>query len=168
MTNLRSAPGGTHSLRGHSGRAQAGFTLIEIMIVVVILAILAAIVVPNVINKPTEARYTRARSDIQSIVSALNLYKLDNYTYPTTEQGLKALVEKPSASPLPHNWHQYLSKVPKDPWGQTYKYVYPGSHGAPFDVWTDGPPDSNGKHVVGNWNLDEDNSGDNNGGSNGG
>ncbi len=168
MTNSRSAPGGTRSLRGYSGRAQTGFTLIEIMIVVVILAILAAIVVPNVINKPTEARYTRARSDIQSIVSALNLYKLDNYTYPTTEQGLKALVEKPSTSPRPHNWHQYLSKVPKDPWGQKYKYVYPGSHGEPFDVWTDGPPGSNGKHVVGNWNLDEDNSGSDNGGSNGG
>ena len=168
MTSMHYAPGRTRSLLNRSARPQAGFTLIEIMIVVVILAILAAIVVPNVINKPTEARYARARSDIQSIVSALNMYKLDNYTYPTTEQGLKALVKKPSTSPEPHNWHQYLSKVPKDPWGNKYKYVYPGSHGEPFDVWTDGPPGSNGKHVIGNWNLDENSNNSGSGNSNGG
>jgi len=150
----------------HSHRHESGFTLIEVMIVVVILAILAAIVVPRVMSAPDKARTTRARADIQGIVSALNMYKLDNYTYPTTEQGLKALVEKPTTEPVPHNWHQQLSKVPKDPWGEPYKYVYPGSHGEPFDVWTDGPPDSQGDHKIGNWNIDEDNS-DNSGNSNG-
>lgn len=161
-------PGGARNLLNRGGNRQAGFTLIEVMIVVVILAILAAIVVPRVMSAPDKARYTRARSDIQGIVSALNMYKLDNYTYPTTEQGLHALVEKPTTQPEPQNWHQYLSKVPKDPWGQPYKYVYPGSHGEPFDVWTDGPPGSGGKHQIGNWNLDEDNSGDNNNGNGGG
>ena len=168
MTTSRSTPGGARNPFYRHGRGQAGFTLIEIMIVVVILAVLAAIVVPRVMSAPDKARYARARSDIQGIVSALNMYKLDNYTYPTTEQGLKALVQKPSTQPVPHNWHQYLSKIPKDPWGQPYKYVYPGTHGEPFDVWTDGPPGSNGKHQIGNWNLDEDNSGSDNGGSNGG
>ena len=147
-------------------RRESGFTLIEVMIVVVILAILAAIVVPRVMSAPERARTTRAKSDIQAIVSALSMYKLDNYTYPTTEQGLQALVTKPTTQPVPPNWHQYLSKVPKDPWGQPYKYLYPGTHGEPFDVWTDGPPGAdNGNggtdnaNVIGNWNIDEDSSG---------
>jgi len=141
-------------------RRSGGFTLIEVMIVVVILAILAAIVVPRVMSAPEKARRTRARADIQAIDSALNMYKLDNYTYPTTDQGLKALVTKPTTQPVPPNWHQYLPKVPKDPWGKPYKYLYPGTHGGDaFDVWTDGPPGSGQGHEIGNWNLDEDNSG---------
>ena len=153
----------------HPSRRDSGFTLIEVMIVVVILAILAAIVVPRVMSAPDKARDTRARADIQGIVSALNMYKLDNYTYPTTEQGLKALVQKPTTDPVPQNWHQQLSKVPKDPWGHPYKYVYPGSHGEPFDVWTDGPPGSGNKGKIGNWNIDEDNSNNSdNSGSGGG
>lgn len=154
-------------MMNHSYRRSGGFTLIEIMIVVVILAILAAIIVPNVINKPAQARMTRARTDIQGIVSALNLYKLDNYTYPTTEQGLKALVKKPTVAPIPRNWHQYLTKIPKDPWGEPYHYVYPGSHGEPFDVWSDGPPGSQGKQI-GNWNLDANDSNSDNGGNSNG
>jgi general secretion pathway protein G len=140
-------------------RRNGGFTLIEVMIVVVILAILAAIVVPRVMSAPEKARTTRAKSDIQSITSALNMYKLDNYTYPTTQQGLKALVQKPDAPPVPPNWHQYLSKVPKDPWGTPYKYLFPGTHNEPFDVWTDGPPGSNSNgdssKTIGNWDTDE-------------
>ncbi len=135
-----------------------GFTLIEIMIVVVILAILAAIVVPRVMNAPERARVTRAKTDIQSIVSALQMYKLDNFIYPTTQQGLQALVAKPDTSPIPPNWHQYLSKIPRDPWGHPYKYLYPGTHGESFDVWTDGPADNasggiNNPHVIGNWTI---------------
>jgi len=148
-------------------RRAAGFTLIEVMIVVVILAILAAIVVPRVMSAPEKARKTRARADIQAIVSALNMYKLDNYTYPTTEQGLQALVKKPTTQPVPPNWHQYLPKVPKDPWGQPYKYLYPGTHNDDFDVWTDGPPGSDSGRQIGNWNLDENDSGGNGGSGSG-
>jgi len=152
------------SLRRHNG----GFTLIEVMIVVVILAILAAIVVPRVMSAPEKARTTRAKSDIQSITSALNMYKLDNYTYPTTQQGLKALVTKPDTPPVPPNWHQYLSKVPKDPWGKPYKYLFPGTHNEPFDVWTDGPPGSNSNGTdsgtIGNWSTGN---GSGSGGANG-
>ncbi|HEX5314859.1 MAG TPA: type II secretion system major pseudopilin GspG [Gammaproteobacteria bacterium] len=151
---------------------ERGFTLIEVMIVVVILAILAAIIVPRVMSAPEKARVTRAKTDIQAVVSALSMYKLDNYTYPTTEQGLAALVTKPASPPVPPNWHQYLSKIPKDPWGQPYKYLFPGTHGEPFDVWTDGPPSNNPgvtdpSAQIGNWNIDEDSSGsgdDNSGG----
>ncbi len=153
-------------MMNHSSHRNSGFTLIEVMIVVVILAILAAIIVPNVMSAPGKARNTRAQADIQGIISALNMYKLDNYTYPTTEQGLRALVAKPSVEPVPHNWHQYLSKMPKDPWGKPYHYVYPGAHNEAFDVWTDGPPGSQGKHKIGNWNSDENNS-DNGNNSNG-
>ncbi|MGA7965961.1 MAG: type II secretion system major pseudopilin GspG [Gammaproteobacteria bacterium] len=155
-------------MMNHPYRRNSGFTLIEVMIVVVILAILAAIIVPNVMSAPGKARDTRARADIQGIVSALNMYKLDNYSYPTTEQGLKALVEKPSVEPVPHNWHQYLTKVPMDPWGKPYHYVYPGSHGEAFDIWTDGPPGSQSNKQIGNWNLDENNSNSNSNSNNGG
>lgn len=137
--------------------SQNGFTLIEVMIVVVILAILAAIIVPRVMSAPGRARITKAKADIQSISSALNMYKLDNYRYPTTQQGLKALVHKPTTPPIPPNWHQYLSKVPIDPWGHPYKYLYPGTHGEPFDLWTDGPggnqDSGSNSHVIANWNI---------------
>lgn len=149
-------------------RRTGGFTLIEIMIVVVILAVLAAIVVPKFMGAPEKARITRARVDIKNIESALNLYKLDNYTYPTTEQGLKALVQKPTTQPVPPNWHQYLDRVPKDPWGKPYKYLYPGTHGESFDVWTDGPPGASSNQVIGNWNSDEDSSSSGSGNGSGG
>src|ERR1700709_1932100 len=116
-----------HTLR--SPAAARGFTLIEILVVVVILGILAAIVVPKVMEHPGEARQVRAKQDIQAIMTALNTYKLDNYTYPTTEQGLDALVHKPSGAPEAPNWHGYLDKIPMDPWKHPYLYLRPACHG---------------------------------------
>jgi general secretion pathway protein G len=137
-----------------SSRASRGFTLIEILVVVVILGILAAIVVPRVMEHPGEARQVRAKQDIQAIVTALNTYKLDNFTYPSTEQGLDALVRKPAGTPEAPNWHQYLDKLPKDPWGRTYLYLHPGSHGDidVFSYGADGKPGGDGENAdVGNW-----------------
>lgn len=109
-------------------RGMRGFTLIEIMVVVVILGVLAALIVPNIIGRPDEARVTAAKSDIQSIANALELYRLDNSQYPSTDQGLEALVEKPSGYPEPKNWNAegYLKKVPVDPWGEPYVYINEG------------------------------------------
>ncbi len=113
------------TLRSH------GFTLIEVMVVIVIIAVLAALIVPKVMSRPDEARVTAARQDIGAISQALKLYKLDNMRYPTTEQGLQALVKKPATQPVPENWkgNGYLEKLPKDPWGSPYKYLQPGLHG---------------------------------------
>jgi general secretion pathway protein G len=133
-----------------------GFTLIEILVVVVILGILAAIVVPKVMEHPGEARKVRAKQDIQAIVTALNMYKLDNFVYPSTEQGLDALVSKPSGSPDAPNWRKggYLDKAPKDPWNRPYLYLRPGSHGDidVFSYGADGKPGGDGEDAdVGNW-----------------
>jgi len=133
-----------------------GFTLIEILVVVVILGILAAIVVPKVMEHPGEARQVRARQDIQAITTALNMYKLDNSNYPSTEQGLDALVSKPGGAPEARNWHKggYLDKAPKDPWGRPYLYLHPGSHGDidVFSYGADGKPGGDGEDAdVGNW-----------------
>ena len=110
---------------------QKGFTLIEVMVVIIIIGVLAALIVPKVMSRPDEARATAARTDISSILQALNLYKLDNHRYPTTEQGLQALVKKPTISPVPENWkgNGYLERVPKDPWGHPFQYLQPGLHG---------------------------------------
>ena len=116
--------------------------------------ILAAIVVPRVMEHPGEARQVRAKQDIQAVVTALNTYKLDNFTYPSTEQGLDALVRKPAGTPEAPNWHQYLDKLPKDPWGRTYLYLHPGSHGDidVFSYGADGKPGGDGENAdVGNW-----------------
>lgn len=131
----------------------AGFTLLEIMVVVVILGILAAFVVPRFMDRPGEARQVRAKQDVQAISTALNLYRLDNFGYPTTDQGLQALVSAPSDVP---NWRQggYLDAVPRDPWGREYVYLNPGQHGE-FDVYSlgaDGRPGGEGENAdVGNW-----------------
>ena len=101
----------------------AGFTLIEVMVVVIILGILAAIVVPRVMDRPDDARITKAKQDIRALESALNLYKLDNFVYPPTDQGLDALVAKPAGTPEPKNWKRYMDRLPKDPWGQPYLYL---------------------------------------------
>lgn len=107
---------------------QRGFTLIEILVVVSILAILGALIVPKIMDRPNEARVVAAKHDIGTVVAALKLYKLDNGRYPTTEQGLQALVEKPTSEPVPANWKSggYLEKMPKDPWGHDYLYLNPG------------------------------------------
>lgn len=133
-----------------------GFTLIEVLVVVVILAILAAVVVPRVMEHPGEARVARAKADLQAIGTALNTYKLDNFVYPATEQGLEALVSKPSGAPEAPNWRKggYLDGVPKDPWGRAYLYLQPGTHGE-MDVYTlglDGKTGGEGEAAdLGNW-----------------
>ena len=135
---------------------QRGFSLIEIMVVVVILGILAALVVPKIINRPDEARAVKAKQDVLSIQSALDLYKLDNGFYPTTDQGLLALVEKPTSSPEPQDWQIYLKTLPKDPWGHDYLYLNPGEHDE-VDVFTygaDEQPGGTGKNAdIGTWNA---------------
>lgn len=137
-------------------RLQKGFSLIEIMVVVVILGILASIVVPKIISRPDEARVVKAKQDVLAIQNALDLYKLDNGSYPGTDQGLMALVEKPTSSPTPSNWKQYLKSLPKDPWGRDYLYLNPGEHGE-VDVFTygaDGQPGGTGVNAeIGNWDV---------------
>jgi general secretion pathway protein G len=135
-------------------RAPRGFTLIEILVVVVILGILAMIVVPRVMEEPGRARVVRAKQDIASIVAALNIYKLDNFVYPTSEQGLEALVTKPAGQPEAPNWSQRLDRVPKDPWGHPYAYQHPGQHGDidVFSYGADGKPGGEGEAAdIGNW-----------------
>ena len=135
----------------------SGFTLIEVMVVVVILGILASIIVPKIMDKPDEARIVKAKQDIRAIQSALELYKLDNFVYPTTDQGLQALVSKPTVDPVPPHWKQYLDRLPIDPWDNPYQYLNPGVHG-PIDIWTYGPKGptagSSDAGVIGNWNLE--------------
>jgi general secretion pathway protein G len=133
-----------------------GFTLIEIMVVVVILGILAALIVPKVISRPDDARITAARQDVATLAQALRLYKLDNFAYPTTDQGLQALVVKPAAAPIPANWKTggYLERLPKDPWGRDYRYLNPGRHGEidVFSLGADGEPGGEGNDAdIGNW-----------------
>ena len=110
---------------------QGGFTLLEVMVVVVILGILAALVVPKIISRPDEARMIAAKQDIASVMQSLRLYRLDNQRYPTTEQGLQALVARPATAPIPPNWKAggYLERLPRDPWGNLYQYLNPGVHG---------------------------------------
>ncbi|BCL75630.1 type II secretion system protein GspG [Jeongeupia sp. HS-3] len=140
------------------GRAQRGFTLIEILVVITILAILGALIVPKIMDRPNEARVVAAKQDIRSVVQALKLYKLDNGRYPTTEQGLKALTEKPSQPPVPMNWKTggYLEKLPKDPWGGDYLYLNPGLKGE-IDVMSYGADGTQGGEGydadVGSWQL---------------
>jgi general secretion pathway protein G len=135
---------------------QRGFTLIEIMVVVIIIGLLAALVVPQVLGRLDEARVTKAKSDLQGLETALTLYKLDNFVYPTTEQGLQALVSNPDPSSITH-WRPdgYLPHLTKDPWGNDYQYANPGTHGLAYDLFTNGPPGSDASKIVGNWNADQ-------------
>lgn len=134
--------------------AQAGFTLIELMVVLVIIGVLAALIVPNVLERADDARVTAARTDVNNIMQALKLYRLDNQRYPTTEQGLQALVTKPTTEPIPPNWKPYLDKLPNDPWGRPYVYLNPGVKGE-VDVMSygaDGQPGGEGKNAdIGSW-----------------
>jgi len=135
-----------------------GFTLIEIMVVVVILGILAALVVPKIMSNPDKARLVKVEQDIRAIETALQLYKLDNYIYPTTDQGLEALINKTNIPPEPRQWKQggYLNSTPIDPWGFAYNYLSPGVH-EEFDIYSfgaDGQPDGTDVNAdIGNWQL---------------
>jgi general secretion pathway protein G len=137
---------------------RAGFTLLEVMVVVVILGILAALVVPQIIGRPDEARVIAARQDIASLMQALKLYRLDNQRYPTTEQGLQALTAKPATTPVPPNWKTggYVERLPRDPWGNPYQYLNPGLHGEidVFSLGADGAPGGEGNNAdIGSWNV---------------
>jgi len=137
-----------------------GFTLIEVMVVIVILGILAALVVPKIMSRPDEARLVKVKQDIRALEAALKLYKLDNYAYPTTEQGIDALVTKPQGEPQPRHWKEggYVDRLPKDPWGFPYNYLSPGARGE-FDLYSlgaDGQIGGAGVNAdVGNWNLEQ-------------
>lgn len=145
-------------IRPSSVRAQQGFTLIEIMVVVVILGILAAVVVPRIMDRPDDARIARVKQDIRAIEAALNLYKLDNFYYPTTQQGIEALVSPPSGEPQAKNWKPggYIGQMPKDPWGNPYQYLSPGVKGEIdlFSLGSDNRPGGEGAASdIGNWDL---------------
>ena len=142
------------SLHRLSRRAARGFTLIELMVVVVIIGVLAALIVPNVLDRTDDARVTAARTDVNSLMQALKLYKLDNQRYPSAEQGLEALVRKPSTGAVPPNWRPYMEKLPSDPWGRPYQYVNPGVKGEidVFSFGADGQPGGEGKNAeIGSW-----------------
>jgi general secretion pathway protein G len=125
------------------------------MVVIVILGILAAVVVPKIMSRPEEARIAKAKQDIRALETALDLYKLDNFSYPTTDQGIEALVSKPSSPPEPKNFRAggYLKKVPRDPWQNPYQYLNPGEHGV-IDIYSLGPDQQPSDDDIGNWNLD--------------
>ena len=139
----------------NSQKRERGFTLIEVMVVVVILGILASVVVVRVIDKPDEARITKARQDILALEGALGFYKLDNHVYPSTDEGIEALVNKPASA---RNWKQngYVARLPKDPWDTPYQYLNPGQHGA-IDIYSlgaDKQPGGDGINAdIGNWDL---------------
>ena len=135
-------------------RRQRGFTLIELMVVLAIIGVLAALIVPNVLGRADEARVTAARTDVGNLMQALKLYRLDNQRYPSNEQGLQALVSRPTVEPLPLNWKPYLEKLPRDPWGRPYQYLNPGAHGEVdvLSLGADGQPGGEGFNAdVGSW-----------------
>ncbi len=144
-----------------SARARArlrlrGFTLIEVMVVVVILGILAALVVPRVVGRTDDARAVAVRQDIAAVMQALKLYRLDNGRYPTAKQGLEALVARPAMDPVPTNWKSYLERLPKDPWGRPYLYLNPGARGEidVFSLGADAQPGGAGADAdLGSWDL---------------
>jgi general secretion pathway protein G len=153
-----SSPAGHRSaLQGTASRLQRGFTLIEIMVVVIIIGLLVAIVAPNVIGNVDKANVTKAKADIRAMKSALELYYLDNSTYPTSEQGLEALVTRPN-DPNLRNWNPrgYMERIPNDPWNNPYQYLYPGNR-AEFDIYSfgsDGRPGGDDLAAdIGNWDL---------------
>ena len=139
-------------------KKNTGFTLIEVMIVVVILGILAAVIAPRILDRPDQAKMAAAKSDIAVIMQQLKLYRLDNAAYPSTDQGLGALTVKPSTNPLQANWKAggYLERLPNDPWGRPYQYLNPGLKGE-IDIYSlgaDGQPGGEGSNAdFGSWNL---------------
>ncbi|WP_036824400.1 type II secretion system major pseudopilin GspG [Photobacterium sanctipauli] len=141
-------------------RKQRGFTLLEVMVVIVILGVLASLVVPNLLGNKEKADQQKVVTDITALEQALDMYKLDNSVYPTTDQGLDALVTKPTSSPEPRNYRDngYIRRLPKDPWGYDYQYVMPGEHG-PVDIFSlgaDGQEGGEGVNAdIGNWNMQD-------------
>lgn len=135
-------------------RRLRGFTLIELMVVLVIIGVLAALIVPNVLDRTDDARATAARTDVNNLMQALKLYKLDNQRFPSNEQGLTSLTIRPTAAPVPPNWRRYLDKLPTDPWGRPYQYLNPGLHGEVdvLSLGADGQPGGEGKDAdIGSW-----------------
>ncbi|EJC62220.1 type II secretion system major pseudopilin GspG [Alcaligenes ammonioxydans] len=140
--------------RPASSRAQQGFSLIEVMVVVVIMGIMAALVVPSLMDRPDQARAVAARQDIAALTQALKLYRLDNGRYPSTAQGLAALHQRPSQPPEPRNWRSYMDRLPNDPWGNPYQYLQPGVNGEidVFSLGADGQAGGSGSDAdIGNW-----------------
>jgi general secretion pathway protein G len=135
-------------------RIQSGFTLIELMVVLLIIGVLAALIVPNVLDRADDARVTAAKTDVHNLMQALKLYRLDNQRYPSAEQGLQALLTKPAAAPVPPNWKPYLDLLPNDPWGKPYVYLNPGVKGE-IDVMSfgaDGQAGGEGRNAdIGSW-----------------
>ena len=137
----------------HFVNKNSGFTLIEVMVVVVILGILAAVVVPKIMSRPEQARIVKVKHDILAIQSALDLYKLDNGFYPSTDQGLIALVNKPTSEPTPRNWKSdgYLQQIPSDPWGQSYQFL---NDNEKLRIFSYGAKGKEGGSEIGNWNME--------------
>ena len=135
-------------------RARRGFTLIELLVVLVIIGVLAALIVPNVLSRADEARVTAAKTDVNNLMQALKLYRLDNQRYPSAEQGLQALIARPTSGPAAPNWKPYVEKLPNDPWGRPYQYLNPGVKGEidVFSLGADGEPGGEGKNAdIGSW-----------------
>jgi general secretion pathway protein G len=141
-------------LRRQSPGKPRGFTLIELMVVLVIIGVLGALIVPSLLDRADDARVTAAKTDVNNVMQALKLYKLDNQRYPSAEQGLEALVKKPTAGAVPPNWKNYIDKLPADPWGRSYQYLNPGIKGEidVFSFGADGQPGGEGKNAdIGSW-----------------